>query len=736
MKREIFSLRKRILLILMGALLAVVAFMLLSVSGCAKEPEETKDAIQSVIALGKMDLDGPKVKAVAVEYDRDLTGANVSASTFELSLYDPVTYDYIGSGKVGDVTAVYVNSEAEISKSGGSGSGNYVIIEVFTDWRATFGIPYNQSLAVSLVQKSDIECGDGTVIPASDKSYNNKFGAKAKSIYFEVPEIEGFQFYTDDPGDYGADGPAYTVKNCFSQIGGTYKDVSISYALYLPEGWHAGGRYAMVTLQNPAGEDHPIATVLYTRSPAVYASEWAQNLVKETHGLDGLIVVVPVVTERVNDNGGTPAEYEAMVHFWDYIIDTYSVDENYVYGSGQSVGGMIVVETNRNRDNFFAGILLYEDQWAQNYYVDTIYAREMGNYASTAAAASMHYPRTDGYITWDYYLDSEGNKVYEDHDPYNYYYLVSDDNIMILSAADNGISTNAWTEMKYLYSDLTGTTFEKLDIDANDLYTDADLEIQNERLLHYTANNGPLNIQWISIANGLENSNGYTARKLNATYYWLLTQSRQSEVSREKLDINKPFELAEEQIVNDDRKVTVTGYDGEDVYFLTGKYGAGTQFYNSCLTSDEPIIDLYPGWLPEGMSWETGVEGAAIVSVTAIGNNAVAIEYDKNMEHIAINIIGDKVYNFLSGEYRDDTITIDPYEFYDADGNRIECTIQNVYVNDSATVVGGAARNSGSGCYVIVEFAANVSSEAVAVMQRTTVRTDRYIASASYQLRG
>ena len=67
-----------------------------------------------------------------------------------------------------------------------------------------------------------------------------------------------------------------------------------------------------MTLQNPAATKgtHPLESVLATRNPAVYAFNWAQNLVKEAHGLDGLIVLVPVITECVNNNGGTPAEYE------------------------------------------------------------------------------------------------------------------------------------------------------------------------------------------------------------------------------------------------------------------------------------------------------------------------------------------------------------------------------------------------------------------------------------------
>lgn len=62
----------------------------------------------------------------------------------------------------------------------------------------------------------------------------------------------------------------------------------------------------------------------------MYASDWAQELVKKQHAVDGMIVVVPVITARVNGNGGTPAEYEEIVHLLDHIIEVYSVDTNYI----------------------------------------------------------------------------------------------------------------------------------------------------------------------------------------------------------------------------------------------------------------------------------------------------------------------------------------------------------------------------------------------------------------------
>lgn len=140
--------------------------------------------------------------------------------------------------------------------------------------------------------------------------------------------------------------------------------------------------------------------------------------------------------------------------------------------------------------------------------------------------------------------------------------------------------------------------------------------------------------------------------------------------------------------------------------------------------------DAAPGWLPDGMSWENGVTCADVLGVKVIGGNAVAVEYSENMENLVIRLKGDKVYNHLNGTYRDDDlILIDPFEFYDADGKKLDVTIKNVYVNSGAALVAGASRERGSGNFVIVEFEGEVSGIS-SVVQRTTLRTDKVIANA------
>lgn len=733
----------------------------------------TKPGIAGVTAIGFVDTDGAKLSAIAVEYNVDLKGAAVSADTFDIDVYNA------GSNNIGDITKVYINNEPEISAQGGTGAGNYVIIEVYTDYMLSSEQDFELAMAVGVTQKADIKCGS-TTIKSSQKEIVNYveeesaggFGGmgggmgggpggggagggmggsgggmggsggtkiQKKAIFgtYTITSIEGFRFYTN-LDTYGTpDGPAFHVEHCFDEKDGNYYDFDVSYALYVPENYKPSGSYAMVIVDNPAAEagTHPLTSVLQTRSPALLASDWGQEQVKANHGLDGLIVVVPVVEARVDDNACTPGQYEALVALWDHIRETYSIDENHVYAIGQSVGGMVLMETNRNRDNYFAGILMFENQWAQNYYKDGLFIRDMATKPATAATAPWHYPRTDAEITWDFYYDEAGNKVTEDHDPYNLYYLVSDDNIMVMNRSGNNLSNNTWRELSYLYSDLVGYELKQCVVDGNASIEEQEAAIQAYLDAGNTYNGQEMGLRWVTFQNG---SNGYSARKVLSGYEWLLSQTREDEMKRSKLDVNKPFEIADEQIQTEERMLSYKDTEGNPIYYKTAKAGAGTQNYNTSWLPISGVADAAPGWLPEGMSWETGVEVAKIEGVTAINANgkltAVAIRYNVDMKDLVINLKGDAIIG-LDGNIRDDIkIILDPYEFYDASGNKIDCTIKNVYVNSSASVVAGAERGSGEGSYVIVELDTSSTATSVGVIQRTTVRTNTAIATAIDEL--
>lgn len=715
------------------------------------------DAIVGIETIGFVDVDGPKAMAIAVEYNVDLTGVDISADTYEIVTYIPeYKDDFINYENVGKINSVYVNDTPDISETGGTGTGNYVIIELNVDYVRTNEGSFREAYAAGVTQVKAIRCG-GVVITANENEIKNytevssyRGGAmqttrSAIDGAYIVKGLDGYLFFTNDDS-FPADGEPLVVQDAFDERDGTTTDFVMNYALWLPEDYDPNGSYALATVSMGSMDGtHPFDLLFTSYSQTYFISDEAQQIVKDAHGLDGMIVVVPTI-ESVDDNACVPAAWMGMCALWDYLMEEYAIDPNYVYGVGQSMGGMLLMQTNTSRDNFFAGMLCYGNQWGQNYYKDTVFARNMASetYNETAQNTKRHYPSTAGaeYI-WDYHYDENGEKVYENHDPYNFYYMISDDNLMALNSSGNWLSLNLWKEASTLYSDLAGYSIPQM-TGLNGSQTVDEQNAELNKFLEETDNSvngigmGLWEITWDTTENG---SSAIWSRRMTAAYEWLLKQDRQTEMARAKLDINRPFELADEQLT-DEAHTLDQYYDaetGEAIYFWTAKAGSGTRFYNSsCLSNNIGPADLNPGWLPDGMSWEVGVEAATIQSVKAIGSTgnytAVAVEYDVDMENVLMHLVGDAVVNSKGEAYDDYFVTNPPFDFYDADGNKIDCEIINYYVNSAASAITGAERGSGSGNYVIIEFKTPTTVKPVGAIQRTTVITDTAISSATGKL--
>ena len=61
-------------------------------------------------------------------------------------------------------------------------------------------------------------------------------------------------------------------------------------------------------------------------------------------------------------------------------------------------------------------------------------------------------------------MDADGNPV----NYRNWYYLVSDDNILINNCKSDNFSTSVWKEFKYLYKDLAGAEIPYTSLESAD----------------------------------------------------------------------------------------------------------------------------------------------------------------------------------------------------------------------------------------------------------------------------
>jgi hypothetical protein len=357
-------------------------------------------------------------------------------------------------------------------------------------------------------------------------------------------------------------------------------DVDLPYALYVPEDYDASKKYALILQIHDAGfmGTDPMITLTESQGCVNFASDEAQQIVKD-QGLAGLIVVAPQFEDSIRttrDNYSTSAGVPATWQLLDYLTETYNIDMDHIYGTGQSMGGMQVVAMAAQRDNYFAGIWANGCQWGNNYNLEAPYADRSGSAVYYEAPA-------DGTIIWT--QDADGNEV----DYRNWYYMISDDNVLITNCTGDKFSTTVWTELAYLYSDLAGVTIPKVTFNP---ITDSD-EDQEAAVTALLTGDSDTGFYWTAMDGGNHMATWIYSHGVWAHTQWLLSQTRQTENDRDKLDLDKPFVRAAEQDTSAEREI-----NGSGAYFVTGEYGSGTADYNSGLFGMQgtPSEGREPGW--------------------------------------------------------------------------------------------------------------------------------------------
>ncbi len=606
---------------------------------CFKEAAPTisaADAIESVYVLGTIDWDCSKTEAIVVEYCVDLTGADISASTFEVNDYgttlvsiDESTGDagqggYAANGngiQPGAIMNVYVNDKPEMSETGGSGTGNYVIIEVNTDFFTPF-FPgdWTITMAADVTQVAAIETEDYVILPSEEAVTNyttvyttDRNGVTTGTNYaveggYEIEGIDGYELHMleSDKEKYTSEstfydnivGDAFHATYCFDEADGQYWDLDLAYALYVPEDYDPNQEYALLLHYHDAstmGTD-PILTLTEASGPYDYASDEFQQLYKD-QGLGGCIVVCPAISanyEAVNsvtgevdsdhtmrvtqDNWTVTCVLAATWQLMDYMTDTYNIDMNRIYGTGQSMGGMAVLEMAAQRDNYFAAIMSMSCKWGNNYDKDQVYggrfgATSHGYYASPTQEEDPEYS-----MIWAY--DCDGNAV----DYQNWYYMISDDNIFFCR------TVNEMKELHVLYEDLCGVNFPQLfyDVDYSDSHEKslADRSALAQELLSMENETGLYEIVWEGDCS--HNCAWMLGHDTWEIYEWCASCTKEQEDERSKqLNLLNDFELADVQ--NDDYWHSTEHLDGG---IPTGKLGSGTANYNSYVENLG-----YAGWL-------------------------------------------------------------------------------------------------------------------------------------------
>ena len=143
----------------------------------------------------------------------------------------------------------------------------------------------------------------------------------------------------------------------------TYDDeetgTALQYQLYVPESYDESDSYPLIQFI-------PDASVVGRDADYVLTQGWGGLIwaTDEEQAKHPAFVVVPVFTETVvDDNFNHSEQIEVAVRLIQSLTETYSIDTNRLYTTGQSMGGMTSFYLNATYPDLFAASLFVGSQW-------------------------------------------------------------------------------------------------------------------------------------------------------------------------------------------------------------------------------------------------------------------------------------------------------------------------------------------------------------------------------------
>lgn len=301
--------------------------------------------IQEVTGIADVFGDGEKVAAAVLRYPKPIAVDSVSVEDF--------------SAERKTIEAVCVNDKPEFTDR--SREGRYVVLKFSCQ-----NTVYDGDLAQKPGKKETEKNNQGTDAPSrSDRQPPDLTLAVSQTGI--VRAADG-TVYPPDRQTIAAAAIREPVIDSFRQF--KYTDpvtgISMPYNLYLPENYDAGRKYPLLFFVADAS-----ANINAVKAPLFQgngATVWATPEEQKKHEC---IVLAPQYTADLVESIGmmttdanrwTPGLTLITNLLFD-VIGRYSVDEDRIYGTGQSQGGMTNIAISDKYPDLFAAQLLVACQW-------------------------------------------------------------------------------------------------------------------------------------------------------------------------------------------------------------------------------------------------------------------------------------------------------------------------------------------------------------------------------------
>ncbi len=133
---------------------------------------------------------------------------------------------------------------------------------------------------------------------------------------------------------------------------------SLAYDLFFPENWDDGRKYPLVLYMHDLGgcTDDPQNVLEHDEG----ASVWSRP---EEQALRPCFVVVPAYPRKTTSDGKVTWEVEATYDLICELTDNYPIDRDRIYGTGQSMGCMMLYYLMIKHRGLFAAAFTVAGQW-------------------------------------------------------------------------------------------------------------------------------------------------------------------------------------------------------------------------------------------------------------------------------------------------------------------------------------------------------------------------------------
>lgn len=313
------------------------------------EKGQRSDAILGITNLTTVYGDGQMVSAIAIEYPSKVKQLALSQETYAIA------------GK--EIEAVYVNDDPQVSDKHNKKSGKYVIVE----FKHTNSVPF------TLTQKPRNNEGESAQKNDGPKDASMRSDRQLPNLSTQVEQLapilaKNGVIYGPTQGAISNTTVAPSIIDEFKTY--HYTDESIGatmpYNIYLPKNYDPNKTYPLYVFIGDASTNinNDKAVLFQGNGATIFATSEEQTKHEA-------IILAPQYTQDLVDQLGMMTTDEnkwttglqLVTNLINHVIDTYPVDTNRIYGSGQSQGGMANIAISDRYPSLFTAQFLVACQW-------------------------------------------------------------------------------------------------------------------------------------------------------------------------------------------------------------------------------------------------------------------------------------------------------------------------------------------------------------------------------------